>query len=110
MKRLTEIVFGALIVVTLGCAGKAGAAEPEKNNAGKEEPTPTKQVTAAEIARVGPEVVRESVSAGKAMLVCAYDSDVAFEAVKLEGAIARSQFKKKLPTLSKDQEIYFYCA
>lgn len=60
--------------------------------------------------RVEPEVVRERVQSGDALLVCAYDDDSKFRRVPLEGAIPLSEFKSKVSALPKDQEIFFYCA
>ena len=63
----------------------------------------------AEIERVSPEETREKVKSGKAFLVCAYESDEKFAQVHLKGAMSLSAFKEKIGTLSKDQEIIFYC-
>ena len=60
--------------------------------------------------RIGPEETHEKLKAGTALLVCAYDSDEKFKTMPLEGAISLSAFQSKLPSLSKDQEIIFYCA
>ena len=46
--------------------------------------------------------------AGKALLVCAYEDEAKFKMLQLEGAISLSEFKSKLPSLAKDQEIVFY--
>jgi hypothetical protein len=48
--------------------------------------------------------------AGKAILVCAYEDESKFKKMRLQGAISLSEFKSKLSSLSKDQEIVFYCA
>jgi hypothetical protein len=60
------------------------------------------------IERIDPQDARAKVQAGEALLVCAY-KDKTCGKVMLEGAILRSELKKRLPTLSKDQEIIFYC-
>ena len=60
--------------------------------------------------RITPEEVRRKVTSGKALLVCAYDDEGKFNQNNLEGAIAMSEFESRLPSLSKDQEIVFYCA
>jgi len=62
----------------------------------------------AEIDRISPEQARSKVQAGKALLVCAY-SDFTCRKVMLEGALMKSELKQRLPSLSKDQEIIFYC-
>lgn len=64
----------------------------------------------AEPTRVSPEEVRQKVTSGSALLVCAYDDDEKFKRVHLEDAISLEEFRSKLSTLSKDQEIVFYCA
>ena len=53
---------------------------------------------------------REKVTSGSALLVCAYDDDEKFKNNHLQGAISLSDFRKKLPSLSTEQEIIFYCA
>ena len=64
----------------------------------------------AEPVRIPPEEVRPKVTSGAALLVCGYDDDDKFRANHLEGAISFADFKSKLPSLSKDQAIVFYCA
>ena len=63
-----------------------------------------------DVIRVSPQEVREKVTSGSALFVCAYDDDEKFRNNHLEGAISLGEFKTKLPSLSKDQEIFFYCA
>lgn len=60
------------------------------------------RVTAAEI--------RDRVKAGSTLLVCAYGDDKKFDSYHLDGAIAYSDFKKRVATLPTDTEIVFYCA
>lgn len=60
--------------------------------------------------RISPKEVRQKVSTGTAMLVCAYEDDQKFNKVHLEGAISLNDFKSKLASLAKGQEIVFYCA
>ena len=57
---------------------------------------------------VSPSEIYQKVKDGKVLLVCAYDDDARFNQLHLEGGISFSEFKKKLPSLSKDQEIVFY--
>ena len=64
----------------------------------------------ADPVRIPPEEVRQKVTSATALLVCGYDDDHKFQANYLEGAISFADFKSKLPSLSKDQEIIFYCA
>lgn len=63
-----------------------------------------------EVLRVAPQEARESVASGRAILVCAYDSDQKFRAMRLEGAIPFAGLMSRLPSLGKDQEIVCYCA
>jgi len=60
------------------------------------------------IKRISPEQARSLVSAGKALLVCSYNDGRCAD-ILLEGAILKSEFEAKIPSLSKEQEIIFYC-
>jgi len=60
--------------------------------------------------RVSPEEVRKKVKEGKALLVCAYEDEEKFKKVRLEGALSLGEFKLRDPSLTKNQEIVFYCA
>ncbi len=64
----------------------------------------------AEPNRVSPAEIYQKVKEGKVLFVCGYEDDAMFKEMHLEGGISFSEFKKKLPSLSKDQEIVFYCA
>ena len=58
--------------------------------------------------RISPTEVREKLIAGKALLVCAYEDEAKFKIMQLQGAISLNEFKSKLASLPKDQEIVFY--
>jgi hypothetical protein len=58
--------------------------------------------------RITPEEVYKKVKLGQTILVCAYEDEARFKQLQLEGAISFNEFKSKLPSLSKDQEIVFY--
>jgi hypothetical protein len=58
--------------------------------------------------RITPEEVYKKVKSGQTILVCAYEDEARFKQLKLEGAISFNEFKSKIPSLSKDQEIVFY--
>ncbi len=60
--------------------------------------------------RMSPEQAYQNVKAGQAILVCAYDDEATFRKMRLDMAISFGEFRKRLPTLPKDQEIIFYCA
>ena len=64
----------------------------------------------AEPARVTPAEVYPRVKDGKTLLVCGYEDDAKFKVMHLEGAISFWDFKARLASLSKDQDIVFYCA
>jgi hypothetical protein len=59
--------------------------------------------------RVAAEEVYGKLKCGKTLLVCAYEDEERFKKLRLEGAMSFNAFKSKLPSLSKDQEIIFYC-
>ena len=60
--------------------------------------------------RVRPEEVYQKLKSGTVIFVCAYEDDAKFKKLQLQGAISFNEFKSKLPSLPKDQEIVFYCA
>ena len=60
--------------------------------------------------RISSHVARQKATSGAALLVCAYDDEEKFKNNHLEGAISFSEFKSKLSSLAKDQEVIFYCA
>jgi rhodanese-related sulfurtransferase len=62
------------------------------------------------VSRITPEETYQKLRVENALLVCAYDSEEQFKSLRLEGAISLPEFRAKLPSLSKDQEIVFYCA
>jgi hypothetical protein len=64
----------------------------------------------AEVTRITVAKAREQVLSGKALFVCAYESEAMCSRNRLEGSLLRSEFEAKLPALSKDQEIILYCA
>lgn len=64
----------------------------------------------AEIRRVTPAEARSRVTAGKALLVCAYADEAMCSQMRLENALTLQEFEKRLPTLGMEQEIIFYCA
>ena len=64
----------------------------------------------SEVSRITPEETYKKLRAGDAVLVCAYDSQEQFRSLQLEGAISLPELREKLPFLSKEQEIVFYCA
>jgi uncharacterized protein (TIGR02284 family) len=61
------------------------------------------------VERISPQEARQHLSAGRALLVCAYDSREKFEQNQLEGALSLDEFKAKADLIDKDREIIFYC-
>lgn len=59
--------------------------------------------------RISPKEVYQKLKSGAVLLVCAYEDEAKFKKMQLEGAISLTEFKTKLPALTKDQEVVFYC-
>ncbi len=64
----------------------------------------------ADVKRVSAEEAHEKVESGRALLVCAYEDEQKCSSMKLEGALTLNEFLSRLSSISKDQEIIFYCA
>jgi hypothetical protein len=62
------------------------------------------------VTRINAEETHQKLQMGKVLLVCAYDSEDQFRSMQLAGAISLPEFRAKLPSLSKEQKIVFYCA
>jgi len=60
--------------------------------------------------RISAQQARQKVISGHALLVCAYDDADKFKHNHLEGAMSFAELRSILPSLSKAQEIIFYCA
>ena len=60
--------------------------------------------------QIGPEEVQKKLKAGAAIVVCAYEDENKFKTFHLEGALSFNEFKSRLPSLSRDQEMAFYCS
>ena len=60
--------------------------------------------------RISPQEARQKVTAGQAILVCAYDDANKFKNNHLEGAMSFSELRSRLPGVAKNQEMIFYCA
>ena len=59
--------------------------------------------------RISPEEARRRVLSGSVLIVCAYEDNEKFRKMELEGAISLHELRTKTPSLSRDQEIIFYC-
>jgi hypothetical protein len=58
--------------------------------------------------RISAEEVRSKLQSGKALLVCAYESDAKFRDTALDGAISFSEFERRKASLPRDVELVFY--
>ena len=76
-------------------------------SAGVASASQTKQ--AADIERISPEKAYQKLKSGEALMVCAYEDDKC-KKLLMQGALLKSELEARLPTLSKDQEMIFYCA
>jgi len=63
----------------------------------------------SDITRISAAETRKKVLAGQALLVCAYPVYEKFLRFQLKGAIPLSDLHAKESSLSRDQEIIFYC-
>ncbi len=64
----------------------------------------------ADRVRIDVDQARRDVSAGRALLVCAYDDEAKCRKLALDGSISLREFESRASSLPKDQEIVFYCA
>jgi hypothetical protein len=60
--------------------------------------------------RISAQEARQKVITGQALMVCAYDDADKFRTNHLEGALSFSELRLRLPRLTKNQEMIFYCA
>jgi hypothetical protein len=74
------------------------------------EPNVLEEAGMTEPERIGPTETYEKLKARAALLVCAYEDEEKFKVLHLEGAMSLGELRSRLNTLSKDQEIIFYCA
>jgi hypothetical protein len=64
----------------------------------------------ADIERINVEQAHQKVDAHQALLVCAYDDEAKCRKVNLEGSISLTSFHSRVGSLTKTQELIFYCA
>ncbi len=72
--------------------------------------TPPPEEKVGRVLRVSPDEAHQRVRAGKALLVCAYESEETCKSIHLAESIFLGEFKSRLVSMPKDQEIIFYCA
>jgi rhodanese-related sulfurtransferase len=68
------------------------------------------EVNVMSAVRITPQEAFSKVKSGQATLVCGYEDEEKFRAMRLDGAISFAGFQDMLPSLPKDREIIFYCA
>jgi hypothetical protein len=59
--------------------------------------------------RIRPAQAHALVRDRQALLVCAYDDWNLCDKIRLEGALTMDELRHRLPGLSRDQSIIFYC-
>jgi hypothetical protein len=65
----------------------------------------------ADVPRVEPsEVMKKQGSGRKMWMVCAYDDEAKCTQLRIDSALTMSQFTAQVPSLSREEEIVFYCA
>ncbi|WP_054694275.1 hypothetical protein [Geotalea toluenoxydans] len=69
-----------------------------------------KETTMGETARITVSDAHRRVEEGKALFVCAYESEDVCKGMMLAGGMSLAQFRERAPSLDKGQEIIFYCA
>jgi len=63
----------------------------------------------AEVRRVKPGEARQKVQGGKALFVCAYESEELCGGMRLEGAMTLGELNSRLAGVAREQELIFYC-
>jgi hypothetical protein len=64
----------------------------------------------ADITRIPVDEARRKITAGQALLVCAYEDEAKCRMLNLDGSISLTSFESKVGSLPKTQEVIFYCA
>ena len=100
------IGIGALgaLAAAAGCAPASASAQAQG-----EVKVVAAAVTPDEVVRVPVAEARGRVQEGRALLVCAYEGDDKFAAMKLEGAISWKALGARLASLDRKTEIILYC-
>ncbi len=62
----------------------------------------------SDIPRVGVQEARKKVTAGQALLVCAYSDEAKCRMLNLDGSISLSKFESMAGSVPKSREIIFY--
>ena len=93
-------IAAALLLGLLSLTACAGAPQQQASPAGDSD----------RVVRVSPQEAYAQVTAGKALLVCAYENEKTCSTIMLERAITLKEFQGRLAGLKKDQPVIFYCA
>ena len=64
----------------------------------------------SEAPRISVQEARAKVTSKRALLVCGYEDEEKCNKIKLDGAMSFGRLQAALPSLTRDQEIIFYCA
>ncbi len=67
-------------------------------------------MTVDTVERIDPQAARIHLRSSNALLVCAYDSAEKCQANRIDSAIQFSELEARAASLSRSQEIIFYCA
>ena len=67
-------------------------------------------MTADSVERIDPQAARVHIASSNALLVCAYDSAEQCQANRIGDPITFADLEAKAASLSRSQEIIFYCA
>ena len=60
--------------------------------------------------RISPKDAHGRLESGEALLVCAYSDEEMCKTMNLQGSISLQEFESRISSVSRDQEIVFYCA
>lgn len=104
MKKITmrPLIWGAAIVIALFvCATGLDILQSCAAMGGN---------VPAEVPRISVQEARQNTLSGESLLVCAYEKDSQFNDIRLDRGISLKEFLSKLPDISKEKEIIFYCA
>jgi hypothetical protein len=99
LKRPYRIIIIMLVLFVCGTVlGSLQSCKVEKGNA------------VTDVPRISVEEARQKTLSGESLFVCAYEDDEQFNKLRLDKGISLKEFESKLPDISKEQEIIFYCA
>ncbi len=62
------------------------------------------------IKRISPAEVKRKLQSGSTFLVCAYEDETKCKQIRLQNSLTLQEFRSRLGSLPKSQDIIFYCA